>query len=252
MNYVQISNDKNSFFLPTSNNKISLKTIKTYFPDASGLTYKFQEEIRCVNIVNDNFELIDYVTEYKVFYADSNKGVYICICIYVFFIIIRSRYMCIYKCIQLFLLVNATKHDNLIMEIIEKHKSKSSSNLVKKKKRASDGSKTKELTVGWKHKGNIQDAYKLMPEPVGGCKKINLDLDEDYSYEDIKNLCIQYMKNDDNENFFKNSTIQLGNFQNSIFSNFTTEDEKNCDSFWEFFPNVRTRNGQLRLYLLTT
>ncbi|KAH0567787.1 hypothetical protein KQX54_013790 [Cotesia glomerata] len=60
--------DKAAVHLSMSNNKLSLTTVRAYFPHVSGLTYFKKENVKCgLTLNNDEFELIPGVTEYEVY-----------------------------------------------------------------------------------------------------------------------------------------------------------------------------------------
>lgn len=91
-----------------------------------------------------------------------------------------------------------------------------------------------------------------MREPYGGIKKLELNYNHDYSFDEIKKLAVEAMKNIYNDNIWDNSLIQLANSNGEIFDSFTAPIEKKS-TFWEFcHSKLKCRNSQLRLFLLST
>lgn len=74
MNYIRISDGKVTVRLPVKNNKISLQTIKAYFPGVSSLTYIENSEKCGVELCNEEFELVEGVTEYEIHCGQYLKG----------------------------------------------------------------------------------------------------------------------------------------------------------------------------------
>ena len=90
-----------------------------------------------------------------------------------------------------------------------------------------------------------------MKEPVGGIKSMEIDVELDYTYQDLRNMAIECMKTSNNQSYFDNSSIDLGNFQNKIYEEFSNKSSEVCDLFW-FLSQIKTTNRRSRLYLLTT
>lgn len=108
------------------------------------------------------------------------------------------------------------------------------------------------LYIGWKHKSDSSKRdHQQVKEPFGGVKKVELDKNSDYSYEQILQLSLTAMRNSMNASTFDNSIIELASNEEDIIHQFTNANGKKCN-FWEFSPKIKTKNSQLRLYLHTT
>ena len=107
------------------------------------------------------------------------------------------------------------------------------------------------MQVGWKHRISCNEKFVQMKDPLGGLKNIELNLKKDYSYQDIKNLTVEHMRNKYNTSIFEEADIELGNYNNEIYGQFTDETGLRCD-FWDFAFKIRQRNRHMKIYILTT
>lgn len=74
MNFVQVTDKKTSVHLPAKENKLSIQTIRAYFPNVSGLLFNKNNKTCGLSLVNNEFELIPDVREYEVHYSTILKG----------------------------------------------------------------------------------------------------------------------------------------------------------------------------------
>lgn len=72
-----------------------------------------------------------------------------------------------------------------------------------------------------------------MLKPMGGKKKLKLDVSVTYTVEDIKKLCIDLFKNELTNKFFTHSMINLAKFDNSYIFKFTSLGESE-ENFWSY------------------
>ncbi|KAH0552165.1 hypothetical protein KQX54_006382 [Cotesia glomerata] len=78
------------------------------------------------------------------------------------------------------------------------------------------------LYIAWKHKSSLDERfYKQMRDPVGGIKKIELDHNSDYSFDEIRQLSIAAMRNTFNEHIFDLSVVMLASNDEEIITKFT-------------------------------
>ncbi|XP_057329870.1 probable serine/threonine-protein kinase samkA [Microplitis mediator] len=197
MNFIKVSDEKFSVKLPVKRNKISLQTIKSYFPGASSLTYYDKSDKCGVELCNEEFELVQGISEYEIYYANSLKE--------------NNQ--------------NGTKKRRIqeIMDIIEGKPDENfapqdlHNNSVQNEKIS-----RKFLYIAWKHKTEASERfYKQMRDPVGGIKKIELDQNKEYFYEDIRKLALAAMRNNYNADTLDNSTIRLATNEEEIEDQFT-------------------------------
>ncbi|XP_024872194.1 uncharacterized protein LOC112454829 [Temnothorax curvispinosus] len=110
----------------------------------------------------------------------------------------------------------------------------------------------KTLHVGWKHRESPNEVYKQIIAPVGGIKKVELNRNKKYSFDEIKKMSMSAMENIYNKEILASSVIHLGNYQEEIFHNFTDFNKKKNTDFWDFSDKLKIKNSQLRLYLFST
>ena len=106
------------------------------------------------------------------------------------------------------------------------------------------------FSFGWKHLHGIPLKYSQMKEPVGGIKTVQMDKNKNYSLDDVKKIAADAMKSDVNKYYWEDSEINIGNYNNEIYTEFTDDKGNKCD-FWKFSEKVKTKNRHLKLYLYT-
>lgn len=78
MSRIVITDGNDSIKLLAENNNISLRTIKNYFPSASGLIYYDRQKEKCgLEIKNEMTQLVPRIITYETFYATPFKSKYI-------------------------------------------------------------------------------------------------------------------------------------------------------------------------------
>ena len=74
MSWVKINDGKKTVkLLAKADNKISLQTIRQYFPEADGLTYTVNEETFGLEKKNDDIYLVRNMSSYNIYSAKTKK-----------------------------------------------------------------------------------------------------------------------------------------------------------------------------------
>ncbi|XP_074099447.1 uncharacterized protein LOC141527720 [Cotesia typhae] len=226
MEAVKVYDNNGSVKLTIKNRKISINTIKRYFPGASSLTYYENGEKFGVEVENEDLLLVKDVDEYEIYYANHLK---------------ENTQNNSKKCrIQEIMDVLENKSDENTKVEVEPKSQKPTKKIQRKM-----------LYIAWKHKTSLNERfYKQMRDPVGGIKKIELDRNLDYSFDEIRQLSITAMRNTFNEHIFDSSAVVLATNDEETITKFTNVKGQPCD-FWDFSSKLKLNNGLLRLCLLT-
>lgn len=110
--------------------------------------------------------------------------------------------------------------------------------------------KCKTIQIGWKHRDSTKLEFVKMGKPHGGNKQITLNMNKDYTVEEIKNIAINQFKNILNENYFTKCLIELGTNDRELVTDFISDSGE--VEFWSYASKIRDRAHRYSLYLLTT
>lgn len=100
------------------------------------------------------------------------------------------------------------------------------------------------INIGWKHKYKNSNKFLLMPKGrLGGKTQIKLEKSQNYTVDSlIRELAREYVKDrvdhyelaeEDYDKFFKNSKIEIGDFDENMIQSFGSGGGKER-SFWEW------------------
>ncbi|KAJ8676631.1 hypothetical protein QAD02_012418 [Eretmocerus hayati] len=214
------------------NNKVSLETIRQYYPNADGLEYRAGREYFGLRYERGYIYLCPDQEPYEVCYPVSKN---------------------------LPLTGNKLRTHRRIMATINGDDESSSDNasddnivvgMPKKMKMKSKGG-TRLMNIGWKHRTSETEEYKQVTAPLGGVKQVALNLNQRYDHEDILDICVANMRNQQNQIGLDSSTKVSGNSRNQVIQPFTDSSGKECDS-WEYVRCKVERGSRLRVYILST
>ena len=88
-----------------------------------------------------------------------------------------------------------------------------------------------------------------MQTSVGGIKFLILDCSITYTVEQVKELCIELFETEGTKNYFCNSLIQVGKYDNTAVSKFISKDGD--EYLWKYAMDMHDKASRLKLYLLT-
>ncbi|XP_077265785.1 uncharacterized protein LOC143899397 isoform X2 [Temnothorax americanus] len=224
MNHIIVKDENSTVKLPTQNCRVRFKSVKTYFPEASGLVYYDSDNEQCgLELINDEFQLIPGKIEYRIFYANLSKH-------------------------PNFKNEGKKKRFQEIMAIIDGEGNNSSGTNFFEKKVGVNKNVKRIIHIGWKHKIDERNKFIHIKEPIAGAKTIELDQAKKYRLAKVKNMILEAMKTEENSKYFEGSVVDIGNYNGEIYDDFRSCSEEN---FWDFVQKIRSRNSTLRLYLLT-
>ena len=106
--------------------------------------------------------------------------------------------------------------------------------------------------VSWKHRNDLDSEYECLGTVLAPRIKIPLNDYTNYSVQDLIEIFLEIYIFEKNKLFFDDSEIKIGTFDGCIIDSFSCENKEN--NFWEYVKahNIRSKNHELNLYLLTT
>ncbi|KAJ8669223.1 hypothetical protein QAD02_000482 [Eretmocerus hayati] len=211
---------------------VTLETIKDYYPNADGVEYHVAGEIFGLNYERGVIYLNPDVKEYEVRYPKTKN---------------------------LPLAGSKLKMHRRIMAVLDGREENVPDDPpdytigVEKPKKTKIGCKegTRSMKIGWKHRSSEIERYKQVTAPLGGVKEVSLDLNQEYSYDDILDICVNRMRNTTNQLCLDFSRKVLGKFNDQEILSFTNEDDNEC-GFWEYVACKTSRGSRLSMYILST
>lgn len=106
--------------------------------------------------------------------------------------------------------------------------------------------------VGWRHRESFTSDYRNMGTVIGQMIKIEINGNEDYTVNGLKDIMLASYVNDQNQFFFSNSLVWIGTYEGLSIQKFEDSDGKECN-FWEYSKlMLRKKSHNLKIYLLTT
>ncbi|KAH0552547.1 uncharacterized protein LOC123270140 [Cotesia glomerata] len=223
--FVKIRHENDEISLPLSKNgNLKLSVLRQYFPNAVGLTYITNHQIRGVLIESDELVINPTNNCYDIRIDSELKNP----------ITVKKR-----KIVE-----------DMLSRISESTINPSTSSKIKTLEplcgSTSRSVSFRRISIGWLRK--TDNTYAQVKGTLGGIRELRLEGSKKYFVDDIKKLAIEEFAQD-NELSFANCDTYLGRFNGTILSSFINNVGRECD-LWEFSKDQKTK--RFTFYLLTS
>lgn len=107
------------------------------------------------------------------------------------------------------------------------------------------------IYIVWRHKNKLDTSFHIQGGARGKTKTVTLNYNKaNYTYDEVKTLLVDAFLDDDNSAIFDGSSVQLGDCQGNVFTEFKLNNKK--VKFWDYAKFLRQNRSKLTICLLTS